>query len=176
MAPGAEAPAGKTATLNFLTAAPTVAYLTGVGAGSATITVNEANIVAQRLDTGERKILIRGATFPHYVSTGHLIFLSAGALMAVPLDLTPGDVTVRVRTRTRLEEPSVLAKMAIMGSKDLVFSLHRDPENNFTGEQANAGYWGTLKNLAVANGAHLTASFSVMSTGKSLPNWKSSAV
>jgi len=42
----------------------------------------------------------------------------------------------------------VLAKMEIMGSKDLVFSLHRDPENNFTGKQANAGYWGTLKNLA----------------------------
>jgi len=42
----------------------------------------------------------------------------------------------------------VLAKMEIVGAKDLVFSLHRDPENNFTGEQANAGYTSTLKNLA----------------------------
>jgi len=42
----------------------------------------------------------------------------------------------------------VLAKMEILGAKDLVFTLHRDPENNFTGEQANAGYTGTLKNLA----------------------------
>ena len=42
----------------------------------------------------------------------------------------------------------VLAKMEILGAKDLVFSLHRDPENNFTEEQANAGYWSTLKNLA----------------------------
>jgi len=60
---------------------------------SATITVNEANIVAQRLDTGERKVLIRGATFPHYVSTGHLIFLAAGSLMAVPLNLDSLEVT-----------------------------------------------------------------------------------
>ena len=42
----------------------------------------------------------------------------------------------------------VLAKMQVLGAKDLVFSLHRDPENNFTGEQANAGYWSTLTRLA----------------------------
>ena len=42
----------------------------------------------------------------------------------------------------------VLAKMEILGARDLVFSLHRDPENNFTGEQANVGYTGTLKSLA----------------------------
>jgi len=42
----------------------------------------------------------------------------------------------------------VLAKMEIVGARDLVFTLHRDPENNFTGEQANAGYTSTLKNLA----------------------------
>jgi hypothetical protein len=42
----------------------------------------------------------------------------------------------------------VLAKMEILDAKDLVFSLHRNPENNFTGEQENAGYWSTLKSLA----------------------------
>lgn len=42
----------------------------------------------------------------------------------------------------------VLAKMEILGAKDLVLSLHRNPENNFTGEQENAGYTSTLKNLA----------------------------
>ena len=42
----------------------------------------------------------------------------------------------------------VLAKMELMGARDLVFSRHRDPENNVTGEQANAGYWSTLKDLA----------------------------
>jgi hypothetical protein len=35
------------------------------------------------------------------------------ATMAVPLDLAGGDVTIRVRTRTRFEEPPVRAKMAL---------------------------------------------------------------
>ncbi len=48
----------------------------------------------------------------------------------------------------------VLAKMQVLGAKDLVFSLHRDPENNFSGEQANAGYWSTLKRLAGQAAAH----------------------
>jgi len=48
----------------------------------------------------------------------------------------------------------VLAKMEIVGAKDLVFSLHRDPENNFTGEQANEGYTSTLKHLAAQAAAY----------------------
>jgi hypothetical protein len=35
------------------------------------------------------------------------------ATLAVPLDLPAGGVTIRVRARTRLEEPSVRAKMAV---------------------------------------------------------------
>jgi len=35
------------------------------------------------------------------------------ATIAVPLDLQAGDVTIRVRTRTRLEAPPVRAKMAV---------------------------------------------------------------
>jgi len=42
----------------------------------------------------------------------------------------------------------VLTKMEVLGTKDLVFTLHRDPENNFTGEQSNAGFVATLKKLA----------------------------
>ncbi|HNQ87962.1 MAG TPA: hypothetical protein PKM73_04955 [Verrucomicrobiota bacterium] len=42
----------------------------------------------------------------------------------------------------------VLTKMELVGSRDLVFSLHRDPENNLTGEQARAAFTNTLKNLA----------------------------
>ena len=37
----------------------------------------------------------------------------------------------------------------------------------------NSALTGTLKCRAVANAAHFTASFSVISTGRSLPNWKS---
>ena len=47
---------------------------------------DEAEIAAQSLVTGERKILIKSGTHPHYVSTGHLLFLRAGVLLAVPFD------------------------------------------------------------------------------------------
>ena len=45
-----------------------------------------ADIAAVTLATGERKILVKEGTDPHYVSSGHLLFMRAGVLMAVPLD------------------------------------------------------------------------------------------
>jgi serine/threonine-protein kinase len=47
---------------------------------------DDATIVAERLDTGERKALVRGGTGPRYLPTGHLIYARAGALYAVALD------------------------------------------------------------------------------------------
>ena len=55
--------------------------------GQAVLFNSGESIMAQRLDTGERKLLMRGGTFPHYVSTGHLIYDQTGTLMAVPFDL-----------------------------------------------------------------------------------------
>ncbi len=46
----------------------------------------DGTIVVQRLDTGERKVLLQGGTFPHYVSTGHLVYSREGTLMAVLFD------------------------------------------------------------------------------------------
>jgi Tol biopolymer transport system component len=49
-----------------------------------------AEIEALRLDTGERKTLIRGGYWPRYMptsgATGHLVFMRAGALYAVGFD------------------------------------------------------------------------------------------
>ena len=42
----------------------------------------------------------------------------------------------------------VLAKMEILGARDLIFTLHREPENNFTGDQTRAAFTDTLKALA----------------------------
>ena len=42
----------------------------------------------------------------------------------------------------------VLVKMEILGARDLIVSLHRDPENNFTAEQTSAAFVATLKTLA----------------------------
>ena len=43
---------------------------------------------------------------------------------------------------------AVLAKMEVLGARDLLFTLHRHPENNFTGEQTEAAFAATLKTLA----------------------------
>jgi len=43
---------------------------------------------------------------------------------------------------------NVIAKMEVLGARDLVLSLHRHPENNFTAEQTQAGFENTLKALA----------------------------
>ncbi|MBI4328046.1 MAG: hypothetical protein HY674_22675 [Chloroflexi bacterium] len=42
----------------------------------------------------------------------------------------------------------VLSKMEIIGARDLILSLHRHPENNFSGEQTEAAFEKTLRTLA----------------------------
>ncbi len=54
---------------------------------------DDALIVVQRLDTGERKVLIEGGSDARYVSTGHLVYVRAGDLMAVPFDPVQLEVT-----------------------------------------------------------------------------------
>jgi serine/threonine-protein kinase len=49
--------------------------------------IDEADIVAQRLDSGERKVVLHGGTHPRYVPSGQLLYLHAGTLMAVRFDL-----------------------------------------------------------------------------------------
>jgi hypothetical protein len=56
-------------------------------ASSSASNYDSAQIVAQRLDTGEGSVLIQGGTFPHYVPTGHLVYYRAGTIMAVPFDV-----------------------------------------------------------------------------------------
>ena len=43
-------------------------------------------IEAVRLETNERKILIRGGTFPRYLASGHLVYGRENTLFAVPFD------------------------------------------------------------------------------------------
>ena len=44
---------------------------------------DDAQIVAQRIDTGERKIVIDGGTAPTYLASGHLLYVHSGALTAI---------------------------------------------------------------------------------------------
>ena len=43
-------------------------------------------VVAQTLASGDRKVLIEGGADARFVTTGHLVFLRRGTLMAVPFD------------------------------------------------------------------------------------------
>jgi eukaryotic-like serine/threonine-protein kinase len=54
---------------------------------------NDGQIVLQRLDTNERRVLVKGGTSPHYVSTGHLTYERAGSIFAVPFDLKSLTIT-----------------------------------------------------------------------------------
>jgi serine/threonine-protein kinase len=54
---------------------------------------DEAQIVTQSLETGERRVLIEGGTDARYVPTGHLVYALGETLLAVPFDLERLDVT-----------------------------------------------------------------------------------
>jgi Tol biopolymer transport system component len=47
---------------------------------------DEGDIVALSLKTGKRLVVVAGGTSPHYVPTGHLLYLRGGTLFAVPFD------------------------------------------------------------------------------------------
>ena len=71
-------------------------------------TESESTIEVLSLDTGERKVILRGGTFPRYVPTGHLVYHVAGNLWAVGFDLgqleTVGDpVPVQEGVRSKAQ-------------------------------------------------------------------------
>jgi serine/threonine-protein kinase len=47
----------------------------------------DAAIAVQRLDTGERRVLIHGGAEAVYAATGDIVYLASGSLAAVPFDL-----------------------------------------------------------------------------------------
>ena len=47
---------------------------------------DEATIVAERLDTGERKVLVKGGSSPRYLSSGDLVYARGGSVYAISFD------------------------------------------------------------------------------------------
>ena len=85
---------------------------------------DEATIVAERLDTGERKVLVRGGTSPRYLPGGVLVYGRAGGLYAVSLDprsLAVGGPPVEV-ARNVYTDPRGLAHMDVSRNGLLVTS------------------------------------------------------
>ena len=57
----------------------------------------DAAIAVQRLDTGERRVLLPGGAEAVYAATGDIVYLASGSLLAVPFDL--GDAVPSRRSR-----------------------------------------------------------------------------
>ena len=55
--------------------------------------MDAAQIEALNLESGERRVLVQGGTYPRYAPTGHLVYHRAGTLMAVPFDPDSVEVT-----------------------------------------------------------------------------------
>ena len=49
--------------------------------------LDAAQVAVLDLQTGKQRILVRGGSHAHYVSSGHLVYAAAGTLRAVPFDL-----------------------------------------------------------------------------------------
>ena len=49
--------------------------------------LDTAKVVVRDLRTGAQTILVRGGSDAHYVPSGHLVYIAAGALRAIPFDL-----------------------------------------------------------------------------------------
>jgi len=72
---------------------------------SATDTPDARTIDLLNLSTGTRRVLVQGGVAPQLLSSGHLVFIRNGSLMAVPFDMrrlvtvgTPVDVLRGIRT------------------------------------------------------------------------------
>ena len=67
---------------SFLPGGRAVLFVCQMGSAS----YESGTIEAVRLDTGERKVLVRGGSFPRYAESGHLLYVKQGAVYAVPFD------------------------------------------------------------------------------------------
>jgi len=66
------------------------AVLFNVAAG---LIPSEWDIVVESLDTGQRHVVVEGGSDPRYLSSGHIVFVRTGTLMAVPFDVTRLEAT-----------------------------------------------------------------------------------
>ena len=74
---------------SFLPGGRTVLFGCQLNSGS----YDDGTIEALRLDTRERKVLVRGGTFPRYVASGHLVYMRQDTLFALTFD--PQTLEVR---------------------------------------------------------------------------------
>lgn len=85
---------------------------------------SRASAAAVSLKTRERKILLEDAACPHCLSTGHLLFLREGRIMAQPFDLRRLEAkgtAVPVLDRVRIDPSSWAAQLALSRAGALAY-------------------------------------------------------
>jgi serine/threonine-protein kinase len=100
--------------------------LFSVASGSLSNRWDTARLMTHSLRSGERKVLITGASDGRYVPTGHLIYLVSGTMFAVPFDLERlevkgGAVPVVEGVRRASQDQSGAADFAFSDSGTLVY-------------------------------------------------------
>jgi serine/threonine protein kinase/Tol biopolymer transport system component len=85
-----------------------------------------AQVVAQNLKTGERKILVQAGSEARYISDGHLLYAVGATLYAVPFDLkkmqvTGGPVPVLEGVRRSAGQTTAAAFFSVSDEGALVF-------------------------------------------------------
>jgi Tol biopolymer transport system component/predicted Ser/Thr protein kinase len=87
---------------------------------------NSAQIIAQSLTSGERKVLIEGGNDARYVPTGHILYAQSGTIQAVPFDaarltVTGGSVPVVNRVANAALGTTGTSQFSISDNGSFVF-------------------------------------------------------
>jgi len=94
---------------------------------------DNARIVLHVIETGERKVLIEQGREAHYLPSGHLVYVLAGTLFAVPFDSERLEVqggSVPVVEGVRISRGfSGAASFSVSDTGSLAYVADSDPEN-----------------------------------------------
>ena len=80
--------------------------------------LDTAQVAVRDLRTGTQKVLLRGGSHGHYVASGHLVYVAAGTLRAIPFDPN--------RLETRGTAVPVLPRLAVTGNGAGDFAVATD--------------------------------------------------
>jgi hypothetical protein len=94
----------------------------------------------------EKSVVQQEAGWIHRQGLRLFVDVSSGANLYPTLRLVDNLAADYEESLTALAD--VMGKMKILGSRDLILSLHRHPENNFSGPQTQEGFEKTLRRLA----------------------------
>src|SRR6266852_1860337 len=98
------------------------------------VTLERPQIAVLSLKNHQQKILVDGATSPHYVSTGHLVYEQGGSLFAVPFDVSHLELSgtrVRLSSSPRVSPlgPIIDAQLAVSTTGTMAYVPGPDTTN-----------------------------------------------